>query len=501
MKAVRYRNLSSDEIIVLESHGCRALDWNLLSVTDGFIPNDIRNVNFMGRCYIGAGVVMENISTITASSATTFANGLRISVLKEDGGLEVVMHDGLTAMEAAYAVQERVVNEQSGIETTDGNIFEDGTVIRDVRCLTDVHLTTGASVIGATRLIDVTVNASAQSPTLIGDNVILEHVIVSSGSTVADSAQLDYCFVGEGCHISRMFSATQSLFFANCHFENGEACALFAGPFSVSHHKSTLLIAMQTSFFNAGSGSNQSNHSYKMGPNKYGQLLRGAKLGSSSYIYWPMHIGAFSTVIGHHTCHADLRNLPFSLIAEKDGHTFVIPAQAFRSIGTRRDVEKWPKRDHRTGLKRDIIDYRMLNPFTIQYILRGIEILEHLQETGSNGYNGASVSARHIPSALKLYREAVILYQAQLLRTDGFCQYASSRQVTEWADYGGMVTPKGTLLSQEEIKESEFSWARSVLDFTSPENILAQAEKIQQEWDFYLQEDAQFDISSCNITL
>lgn len=501
MNTVRYRNLSPEEIIVLESHGCRALDWNLLSVSDGFIPNDIRNVNFMGRCYIGAGVVMENISSLTASPATTFANGLRISVLKEDGGLEVVMHDGLTAMEAAFAVQERVVNEQPDIVTSEGNIFDDGSVVKDVRSLTDVHLTTGTSIIGATRLLDVTVNASTESPTLIGDNVILEHVIVSSGSTVADAAQLDNCFVGQGCHLSRMFSATQSLFFANCHFENGEACALFAGPFSVSHHKSTLLIAMQTSFFNAGSGSNQSNHSYKMGPNKYGQLLRGAKLGSSSYIYWPMQIGVFSTVIGHHTCHADLRNLPFSLVAEKDGHTFVIPAQAFRSIGTRRDVEKWPKRDHRTGNKMDIIDYRMFNPFTVQYILRGIELLEHMQETGTHGYNGANVSARHIPSAIKLYREAVILYQAQLLRTEGLCQYEQSQSVTEWADYAGMVTPKGSLLSQQQIQECEFSWAKSVLDFTSPEQILAQAEKIQQEWDFYLQEDAQFDISSCNITL
>ena len=37
------------------------------------------------------------------------------------------------------------------------------------------------------------------------------------------------------------------------------------GPYTVSHHKSSLLIAGMFSFFNAGSGSNQSNHLFKSG--------------------------------------------------------------------------------------------------------------------------------------------------------------------------------------------------------------------------------------------
>ena len=59
----------------------------------------------------------------------------------------------------------------------------------------------------------------------------------------------------------------------------------FAGPYKVTHHKSTLLIAGMFSFMNAGSGSNQSNHMYKLGPIHQGTLERGAKTTSDSYIY------------------------------------------------------------------------------------------------------------------------------------------------------------------------------------------------------------------------
>ena len=49
---------------------------------------------------------------------------------------------------------------------------------------------------------------------------------------------------------------------------------------------------------NAGSGSNQSNHMYKLGPIHQGTLERGAKTTSDSYILWPARVGAFSLVMG-----------------------------------------------------------------------------------------------------------------------------------------------------------------------------------------------------------
>ena len=55
----------------------------------------------------------------------------------------------------------------------------------------------------------------------------------------------------------------------------------------MTHHKSTLLIAGMFSFMNAGSGSNQSNHMYKLGPIHQGAMERGAKILPILIFYGP----------------------------------------------------------------------------------------------------------------------------------------------------------------------------------------------------------------------
>ena len=93
------------------------------------------------------------------------------------------------------------------------------------------------------------------------------------------AALLANTYVGQACRIGRQFSAENCLFFANCEAFHGEACSVFAGPYTVTHHKSTLLIAGMFSFYNAGSGTNQSNHMYKLGPVHEGRLERGSQNG------------------------------------------------------------------------------------------------------------------------------------------------------------------------------------------------------------------------------
>ena len=197
--------------------------------------------------------------------------------------------------------------------------------------------------------------------------------------------------------------ASDSLFFSNCQGENGEACAIFAGPFTVTHHKSTLLIAGMFSFMNAGSGSNQSNHMYKLGPIHQGILERGAKTTSDSYILWPARVGAFSLVMGRHTGHMDTTNMPFSYLIEKNNTTYLVPGVNLRSVGTIRDALKWPKRDGRTDAHQlDKINFNLLSPFMIQKMMRGTDILEQLQQTsGMLSEEYAFHSARIRNSSLK----------------------------------------------------------------------------------------------------
>ena len=523
----QYRNLTKDEIQKLQSAGSTASNWKDVLVTTDFSNYTISNVNFTGKVYLSSDITLVDVSDLGTSGKTSFANGTEVGVLKEDGGLEVILYDNLTSMEAAFEVQEANTNptlvkalqnkaqDYAKQIESDGSIIEEGAVVKHCLQLTDVHIGPYAHVIGATRLVDVSINSLREASSGVGANVIMEHVIVGSDSHVTDAAQLDNCFVGQGCHIGRMYSATQSLFFANCHFENGEACAYFAGPYSVSHHKATLMIACMTSFFNAGSGSNQSNHSYKMGPNKYGQLLRGAKLGSSSYVYWPMQIGAFSTVIMHHVGHQDLRELPFSLITEgRDGLTHIIPAQAFRSVGTRRDALKWPKRDKRTEGKvtrRDLLNFSMLNPYTIASILKAIEVLQKMQNEGATEYKKCIISPKHIERGIALYNQAVKMYLAQVLKaSDGLT--ASFEGTGEWTDFGGMLVPKAEMFAVLEagktfedveplVAQYEYNWAAAHFDLSDKATLIADGEKAEAEWNAALDEDGERDVAVCNIEL
>ena len=63
---------------------------------------------------------------------------------------------------------------------------------------------------------------------------------------------------GECCTLDKHFTAVDSLFSPTATAKRRPF--RFAGPYTVSHHKSSLPIAGMFSFFNAGGGANQSNH-------------------------------------------------------------------------------------------------------------------------------------------------------------------------------------------------------------------------------------------------
>ena len=178
--------------------------------------------------------------------------------------------------------------------------------------ITGTMIEDGCEIRCASGLYNCTVASGGGAATYVGNGVICRNVIISAGATVADGAQLKGCLVGEACHIGRGFSAENSVFFANSHMDNGEACAAFCGPFTVSHHKSTLLIGGMFSFYNAGSATNYSNHAYKLGPIHYGTLERGAKTASGAHILMPATIGAFSMCMGKIDSHPDTSAMRFS---------------------------------------------------------------------------------------------------------------------------------------------------------------------------------------------
>ena len=213
-------------------------------------------------------------------------------------------------------VLERLIDEY--VEKQKSEIGRIGNNVRIVNCGTIKNVRIGeyATLGGVSKLKNGTINSNQYAPVHIGSGVKCNDFVLCSGVDITDSTLVSRCFVGQGTVMGKHYSALDSLFFSNCQGFHGEATAIFAGPYTVSHHKSSLLIAGMYSFLNAGSGSNQSNHMYKLGPIHQGMAERGSKTTSDSYLLWPARIGAFTLVMGRHTKHSDTSELPFSSVCK-----------------------------------------------------------------------------------------------------------------------------------------------------------------------------------------
>lgn len=471
-----YRELTASEIQNLERQGCRCSDWSSIEVADGFSARDIHHVTFDGHVRIGANCRMANIGILRTTDGATYGEGITISVLNEGGDGNLVFFRHLTSQLAALMVRnchddafwhnmcEMIYREVSTTRPSCTTIG-DGVTIADTRELTNVVVGNDCEITGAARLVDCTLQSTSEASILISDGVICDNCIIQAGASVTDFAKLYNTFVGEACHIGRGFTSENSAFFANSHMDNGESCAALCGPFSVSHHKSTLLIGGEYSFFNAGSGTNFSNHAYKMGPIHWGVLMRGSKTASGSHILWPAQIGAFSMVMGKVQTHPDARNMPFSYLIAQGDATFLVPGRNVTTVGTYRDVEKWVKRDRRPRNGRmSLVQYDWLNPLVVQQCVDGKKMLEQLQrEQGQNvasyTYNGVTIRNASLQKGLRYYSLLIRLAMLEALEQHEASLPASTAGAGIWTDLLGMLAPESEIsalvseISQEELND------------------------------------------------
>ena len=433
----------------------------------------IENVkNYIANYTIGSGTFIENVDIILTDGQSSFGNGVQVSVLNETGGCEVMIYDRLSA-QLAYLMafyrhrnallsrlHDMIGKYVRSVELSVGTIGRN-VVIADAGYIKNVRIGDSCKIEGASRLKNGSINSNPEAPVHIGVGVIGDDFIVSSGSSIEDGVTFSRCFIGQACRLGHNYSASDSLFFSNCHGENGEACAIFAGPFTVTHHKSTLLIAGMFSFMNAGSGSNQSNHLYKLGPIHHGVMERGSKTASDSYILWPAKVGAFSLVMGRHVCHQDTSDLPFSYLIEQQSTSYIMPGANLKSVGTIRDARKWPSRDRRKGPgKLDSINFNLLSPYTVQKMLRAVHILNELKRVSGDtsdyyAYQSGRIKATSLANGLKYYGYAIDKFFGNSLITRIMnAEFSSLEGLHEafipqsqygdgdWVDIAGMIAPQ-----------------------------------------------------------
>ena len=510
-----YRPLTSEEIEVLKSNDCWAEDWTSVNVAEDFKPNfmhrvmlygevnigafnknvevsqgfvkhaginnaTLRNVtigddclienvgNFINNYTIGDDCYISNISTLETTEGATYGEGNLVSVLNEVGEGNVILFSDLNSQLAAFMVKhfsDKDLKEKIRqlIKTDiDNKMPERGQIGNNVKIVNTKEITNCiindfCEVNGASRLSDCTLLGSAHGNVYIGTGVIAENSIIAEGASVINSVKIQDCYVGEACQLSNGFTASTSIFFANSYMSNGEACAAFCGPFTASHHKSSLLIGGMFSFYNAGSATNFSNHAYKMGPMHWGILERGSKTASGAYLLMPATLGSFSVCFGKLMHHPNTRNLPFAYLIADGDKMFLIPGRNITTVGLYRDIKKWPKRDLRAQENRkSIVNFDWLSPFSVGEILKGKKILESLREvTGDNVsqylYHEYIIPASSLHKGIKYYDIALRIYMGAVLkrvlkRDPAITPPATQVGTSDWDDLSGLLLP----VSEEE---------------------------------------------------
>lgn len=473
----QYKALRWWEIRQLEDNGCTCSDWTKIRISDSTDLNRIRNVRFAGDILIGADVTIENIGLLEMEAEADCGIGSEVCVLDETGSRSVRIYPGLSSQMAMLIARDPAWAQGPAKQTIDDHVnnFEvdraigDGAIIRNCRYIVNVSIGREVRIEGASSLHNgCIINNAAPGRALarIGAGVDAENFIIEDG--VADSgAIIRNCYIGQGAVLEKGFTAHDSLVFSNCSLENGEACALFAGPYTVSMHKSSLLIGCQTSFMNAGSGTNQSNHMYKLGPVHWGVLERGVKTSSDSYLMLGAKIGAFSLLMGQHKTHPDSLQFPFSyLFGDDRGATVVVPGAMLRSCGLLRDEKKWPARDRRQKRKlplHDRIIFDVLNPLTVDAMLNAVEVIRGLLARPADDdrylrYKGMKFTRAALERARYLYELAIYKYLHIHTADNGFPPREPGSEAAQWVDVAGLLMPRTllrTAMQKESIKEME----------------------------------------------
>ncbi|NQU80283.1 MAG: DUF4954 family protein [Bacteroidetes bacterium] len=513
-----YRKLTTEETEQLNRQNCFAEDWLNVEVANNFNPANVKNVTFSGEirmgCFekefelpngmkkqsgiynavlhnciignntyvaqvrnyianfdVGEGSFINNVDIIEVNEESSFGNGVLVNVLDETGGRNLPIFNELSAHLAYILVLYRhrpdvieklfqMIGDYTQKVTSDRGKIGNNVKITNSRIIKNVSVGDNTFIEGVEMLSNGSINSNSFDPVYIGPGVIMEDFIVSSGATVSDSTVIEKCFIGQACVLKKQYSAENSLFFANCAGYHGEACSLFAGPYTVTHHKSTLLIAGMFSFMNAGSGSNQSNHMYKLGPIHQGIVERGAKTTSNSYLLWPAKVGPFTLVMGRHYKNSDTSDLPFSYIVESKDESILAPGVNLRSVGTIRDAQKWPRRDRRKDTRKlDFINFNLLSPYTINKMIAGRDLLIKLKEYSGEksdfySYENTKISKASLERGIKLYGMGIDKFLGNsLIKRLEIAKFRNNREIRErlkpdtaigkgkWVDLAGLIAP------------------------------------------------------------
>ncbi len=279
------------------------------------------------------------------------------------------------------------------------------------------------------------------------------------------------------------------------------------------------------SFFNAGSGTNQSNHLFKCGAVHQAVHRRGCKFASGAYVMSPAIEGVYTMIMGRHTHHHDTSVFPFSYLLEQEGRSALLPGANLSSYGTVRDIEKWRQRDKRSA-GRDLINFETWNPFVGNALAAGLDALRTLYDSNPDAqsfiYNSVHIKLTGLRRGIQRYEQALAATLGDLLARGGdgydgrgawidaaglYLARSCMEELLDAIEQGAVTTPEALTerlrAFAEHYDDYARSWALDILarrlghtpDAAEIERAVVEGKAAQQELQRLAEADRAFDCS------
>ena len=294
------RDLSREEIAVMEDRGCRSDDWTRIKVAQDFDCFRVRRANLKGDCVLGrfggtvevipgfrqdTGIydctlinvqvandalvenvrcaantvidreaVLFGVGSITCSGAATFGCGRDLPIANEAGGREVPLWAEITVEDTAViardrhdvegqaAVKQAVVRYVKAITSPVCWIRRGARVVHTER-LHDAYIGQAAVIDHAHQVANVAVLSSAEEPVRIENGAEVESAVIQWGVHVSGGAIIRTSALLEHSAADLHATVIDSVIGPNTHVAKGEVTASLVGPFVGFHHQSLLIAA------------------------------------------------------------------------------------------------------------------------------------------------------------------------------------------------------------------------------------------------------------------
>ncbi len=294
------RDLTREEIAVMEDRGCRAADWKQIQVAQDFDAFRVRRVHFQGRCVLGrfsgevevlpgvalpagvydctlinsqigndclienvrfmANVIVEreavvfDVGAITCSGAATFGCGQLLPLACEVGGRDVPVWGELTIDAAAMIARERGDRDGQRLIREAADKYRAAITspvawvrrkarVRHTERIRDAYIGVGAVIDNASEVAEVAAISSLDEVVSISGGASVTDAVLQWGVTVGGNAIVRHAVLLEHSAADEHATITTSVIGPNTTIAKGEVTATLLGPFVGFHHQSLLISA------------------------------------------------------------------------------------------------------------------------------------------------------------------------------------------------------------------------------------------------------------------